>query len=142
MATEVHNGPDTGLVPLVKGIVNDIGDLIKQEFRFAQTEIKTDLRKTREAVLSLAIGAGAAFVGAFLLCLMLPLLLHWLTLPSDTAPAGLPLWACFGIVGGLILTTGLVMVGAGKKKLDSFNPLPDQTVQNVKENVEWITNSK
>ena len=37
---------------------------------------------------------------------------------------------------------GLALVLRGKKKLDSFNPLPEQTVQTVKENVEWITSSK
>jgi len=31
---------------------------------------------------------------------------------------------------------------AGKKRLDSFNPLPDQSVQALKENVQCLTNLK
>jgi hypothetical protein len=49
MANEVHSPPDSTFVDLMRGIVNDIGDLIRQEVRFARAEIKSDLAKTREA---------------------------------------------------------------------------------------------
>jgi hypothetical protein len=52
------------------------------------------------------------------------------------------LWACYAIVGGLLTLGGGLLVLAGKKKFDSFNPLPDETAKNIKENLEWITNSK
>jgi len=129
---------------LVKGIVNDVGDLIKQEFRFASAELKTDLRRTGEASRSLAIGIAIALPGLGLLILMLVHLLHWLSIPAGTNPdpAKLPLWACYAIVGGLLTLGGGLLVLAGKKKFDSFNPLPDETAKNIKENLEWITNSK
>jgi len=140
MSTPVHAPPEPGVSTLVKGIVNDIGDLIKQQFQFARAEIKTDLRKTREAVAALAVGAGVAALGGLFLCLMLVHLLHWLTLPPGADPASLPLWACFAIVGLLFLGGGFALILVGKKKFDSFNPLPDQTAASVKENVQWITN--
>lgn len=127
---------------LVKGIVNDVGDLIKQEFRFASAELKTDLRRTGEAATFLAIGIVVAFLGLGVLALMLVYLLHWLTLPPGVEPGGLPLWACYAIVGVLLTGSGAALSYVGKKKLDSFNPLPDETAQNIKENLEWITNSK
>jgi len=145
MAVEVHAPPEgASFTSLVKGIVNDVGDLIKQEFRFARTEIKTDLRRTGEASRSLAIGIVIASLGLVLLLLMLVHLLHWLSVPSGLAldPARLPLWACYAIVGGLLTVGGGVLAYAGKKKFDSFNPLPDETAKNIKENLEWITNSK
>jgi hypothetical protein len=145
MPVEVH-APSEGasFTSLVKGIVNDVGDLIKQEFRFARTEIKTDLRRTGVASRSLAIGIVIASLGLVLLLLMLVHLLHWLSVPSGLAldPARLPLWACYAIVGGLLTVGGGVLAYAGKKKFDSFNPLPDETAKNIKENLEWITNSK
>jgi hypothetical protein len=82
-----------------------------------------------------------AFLGTVVLVLMLVHLLHWLTLPAGEV-AGLPLWACYGIVGGLIMATGVVLLLTGKAKLKAFNPLPDQTLQSIKENIEWTTNSK
>jgi hypothetical protein len=142
MATEVQAPSDSGLAALLKGIVNDIGDLVKQEFQFAKAEIKSDVRKTKEATGLLACGVGLAALGVIFLALMIVYLLHWLTSPAGADPASLPLWGCYAIVGGLFLVGGGALVIAGKKKFDSFNPLPEQTAATVKENVQWITNSK
>jgi len=142
MPSEVHTPPEPGLTTLVKGIVNDIGDLIKQQFQFATVELKKDLRRTGEASKLLLVGIATAFPGLVLLPLMLVHLLHWLTAPEGTDPAGLPLWACYGIVSFLFLGAGTALVLVGKSKFQAFNPLPDETAQTMKENLEWITNSK
>jgi len=143
MSTGVQSPPEQSATGLVKGIIADFGALIRQELRFARAEFKSDLQKTREAIAVLCIGAAVAALGVFQLAWMLVHLLHWLTIPADArGPAALPLWACFGIVGALLLAIGSALAVAWKKKFDSFNPLPDETARTVKENVEWITNSK
>jgi hypothetical protein len=143
MANEVQAPPDqASTTSLVRGIINDIGDLIRQEIKFARTEIKTDLRKTREAAVVLALGAGTALLGVILLALMLVYLLHWLSLPAEEATRGIPLWGCYGIVSAVFLVIGCVASWAGYVKFKSFDMLPDQTAQTVKENVQWIANSK
>jgi hypothetical protein len=141
---EVHPPSEASTTSLLGGIINDIGDLIRQEIRFARTEIRSDLRKTREAGTILLLGVGTSILGVFLLAVMLVFLLHWLTLPVavNPDPAGIPLWGCFGIVSALFLITGTALTWLGYKKFKSFNPLPDETAQTVKENVEWIMNSK
>jgi hypothetical protein len=134
---------EPGLSTLVKGIVDDVGDLIKQQIDFARTEVTADLRKTKEAAGALAIGAGVTTLGGLFLGFMLVHLLHWLTAPAGGAdPSSLPLWSCYAIVGALLLGCGAALILAGKKKLSSFNPLPDETVKTMKENVQWITSSK
>jgi len=142
MPNEVHPSQETTLTALVKGIVNDIGDLIKQQFQFARAEVKQDLRQTGEASRLLVAGVGMAFLSLLVLTLMLVHLLHWLTSPPEADPAALPLWACHALVGLFILAVGGSLVYAGKKKFDAFNPLPDETVQTMKENLQWMTNSK
>jgi hypothetical protein len=142
MSSPVHAPPEPGLSTLVKGIVDDIGDLIKQQIDFARTEVTTDLRKTKEAASALAIGAGVATLGGLFLGFMLVYLLHWLASPAGADQSNLPLWSCYAIIGALLLGTGAALILAGKKKLNSFNPLPDETVKTMKENVQWITNSK
>jgi hypothetical protein len=128
---------------LMRGITNDIGDLIRHEIKFARTEMKADLRKTRDAAAVLALGAGAVLLGAILLALMLVHLLYHVSLPAEEVTrGGLPMWACYGIVSAVFLVLGAVGVYAGCAKFQSFNPLPDQTAQTVKENVGWIANSK
>jgi len=144
MPNEVHTQSEPGVTSLVGGIISDVGDLIRQEIRFAKAEVKSDLSKTREAVSILAVGIGIASVSGMLLVWMLVYLLHWLTIPAGDVldPAKLPLWACFGIVGGILAIIGGITIQTGRGKLQSNNPLPDQTVENVKENVQWIANSK
>jgi hypothetical protein len=143
MANEVQNPTqEAGMTGLMRGIINDVGDLIRQEFKFARTEMKADLRKTRDAAVVLALGAGAALLGAILLALMLVHLLHYVSLPAEEIRPGLPLWGCYGIVSAVFLVIGSAVSYMGYSMFKSFNPIPDETAQTVKENVQWIANSK
>jgi len=142
MANEVQTPQQEGMTGLMRGIINDIGDLIRHELKFARTEMKADLRKTRDAATVLALGVGTALLGAILLALMLVHLLHYLSLPAGETVPGLPLWGCYGIVSAVFLVIGSAVAYMGCSMFKSFNPMPDQTAQTVKENVQWIANSK
>jgi len=144
MATEVQNHPDTpSVASLVGGIVTDVQDLIKQQLQLTRKEIEADFRKTREAASVLALGAGLCFLGCFALCLMLAHLIHFLSYPAGvTDGATIPLWGCHGIVAAVFLIAGSCLAFAGKKKFDSFNPLPEESAQVLQENIEWIANKK
>lgn len=143
MASDVRTRDEPGLASLVKGIVGDIGELVRQQLEFARAEVKQDLSRSGQASALLGVGLVVAFLGLVVLCFMPVHLLHWATTPPEAAdPATLPLWACYGIVGFGILLIGAAVAYAGKKKFDAFNPLPDKTVESIKENLQWATNSK
>jgi len=142
MATQVPTSSEPGISTLLREIVNDIGDLVKQQIQFARAEINADLRKSKEALTFLALGAGSVFVCVLFFGLMLVHLLHWLTAPPGSDLSGLPLWGCHAIISGLFLITGVCLIVTGRKMFQSFTPLPVQTIQTAKENVEWITSSK
>jgi len=142
MATQVPTSSDPGFAALVRGIVNDFGDLVKQQIQFARAEIKEDFRKSKEACAFLALGAGSAFLAVLFFGLMLVHLLHWLTAPTGSDVSSLPLWGCHAVVSGLFFATGVGLLLTGKRIFDSFTPIPEQTIKTAKENVEWITNSK
>jgi len=144
MANEVHAPPaeEASLGTLLRGIINDASDLIRQEIRFARAEFKTDAQKMLRAGAVLAFGVGTAGLGVVLVAFMLVHLVHWLSLPAGTAEPGIPLWGCFGIVAAVFLAVGAAMVFASVKRFGNVNPLPDETAKSVKENVEWIMNSK
>jgi len=140
MPTQVPTTSEPGFAHLVRGIVNDVGDLVKQQIQFARAEIKEDLRKSKEACVFLALGAGSAFAGVLFLGLMLVHLLHWLTGPPHSDPSSLPMWGCHAIVAGVFIVTGVGLFGVAQRLFSTV--LPEQTVETAKENVEWITNSK
>jgi uncharacterized membrane protein YqjE len=140
MANELQTGSDPSVTTLVTGIIKDAQELMKQQLALFQHEIKEDLKRTREAALSLVAGAGVALVGALLLCFMLVHLMHW-AIPAAGGPE-IPLWVCFAAVGGILTVLGIALVWAGIKKFETFNPLPDESVEVMKENVQWIMNRK
>jgi len=119
---------------LVSGILQDAQQLVKQQVALVRAEIKADFQRSVQAATLLAVGALALVPAAFLLCNMLVYLLHEL--------AGLSLWASYGIVGGVFALLGVVLVAVGVQRFRSFNPLPDQSVEAIKENARWMTNPK
>jgi len=139
MATEVQNQSEQSVTSLVSGIVSDFQDLIKQQLRLTRQEIETDVRKSMQSVSLLAAGGVVCLIGGFAVCLMLAHLFHWLGAPSGTDPSSLPLWASFALVGSLFLILGGVLMMAGKKRMEAMGTPLNQTVQALKENIEWKT---
>jgi hypothetical protein len=135
MADHVQTVPEGSLTGLVTGIVNDAQELVKQQFALFKYEIREDLHKTMQAAIALGIGIAVALVGGLSLWLALVFLLFW-------AFPVVPLWGWFAIVGGLFIIAGALLFYAGKAKLESFNPLPNQSAEALKENVQWIMRPK
>jgi len=133
MATDLQSPPEPQLAGLLTGIMNDAQELFRQQIALLRTEVKEDLRKSKEAAIPLAIGLWLAGLGSILLSTTLALVL---------AEAGLPLWASFAIVGAVVSLAGGGLFYFGKQKFQSFNPLPDQSAEALKENLEWITKPK
>jgi uncharacterized membrane protein YqjE len=119
------------LTKIITGIVNDAQNLIKQQLALFQVELREDLRNTRNAIIPLLIGIGVGMLGLFFLFVTIGLLLSEL--------AGWPYWAGFALVTGVMLILGVALVLVGVNKFRSFNPLPDKTVEALKENVQWLT---
>jgi Putative Actinobacterial Holin-X, holin superfamily III len=116
---------------LLTGLMQDAQTLLRQEVALATHELQRELRTTIRAVMSLGIGIGLAAIGGWLLILMLVHLLHALT--------ALPLWACDGIVGGLLAAGGIGLLVLGKQTLVQLHLVPQDTVKTMKENVQWLT---
>jgi len=117
---------------LVNGIIADAQHLIGQQLAMIHQEIRDDIRKNKQAGLFLAIGVGIAVSGIVLLLLLLPLLLNW-------AVPALPLWTCFGIIGGVFVAIGGILICVGVRKIESFDLLSNQAVEAFKENIKWTT---
>lgn len=132
---ELQTEPNVSVTHLVGGIFKDAQKLVEQQLALLRQEVKDDLHKTKEAGLFVICGSVIGLVGGIVLAFMLVELLSW-------AAPQLPLWACYGIVAAPITAAGCALFCVGIQKFNSFNPLPDQSVQALKETMQWKTNPK
>jgi len=136
-ATAVAGRPvdtaDLGVQSQVGGILTDIERLLTQHLELLHEEVRSDFRRTKDAVLAIGLAGALAIAGGILLIPTLIGLLSW-------AVPAIPWWGWSGIMAGTLFLAAFALYFAGKKKLDSFNPLPDQTYQAAKESLEWMGN--
>jgi hypothetical protein len=134
MATDVSPQTEPSVSRLVSGIIDDTQRLA-QHADLLKADIRKDLREANETGLALGVAGALLGVGVFLLLVALALLLSWLW------PA-LPAWGAFAIVGGVLTAVGAAAFFHGKEKLDHLNPLPENSVEAVKDDLQWQTNRK
>jgi len=141
MAQETVNGADQGIGPLIRGIVGDVQELVGQQVDLLKKEVLVDFRKTRDAAMVLGAGLTVSLVGALMLCFALANLLNWATLPANQNQdqGGLPLWACYGLIGLVIGGVGGYLLYLAREKFASFSPLPEKSADAIKETLEWKT---
>lgn len=130
MAHDNSSRSEASLATLVGGIVNDAKDLLLQEFTIAKLEMQQELRKTKSAAMSLAIGASIAAIGGLFLLL---LCVHGLV-----ALLEIPLWGAYGIVGVILLVIGAVMLARGKHTVERIEVVPPKTAATVHDTAQWV----
>jgi hypothetical protein len=86
--------------------------------------------KVKQGAVALGIGAGLAVVGALLLAHMLVYLVQTLT--------GLSLWVSYLIVGAVFAIGGGLLLMQGIKRMKDVDPMPRETIESVKEDIQWI----
>jgi uncharacterized membrane protein YqjE len=131
MASNLQTGSEPSLTAIVTGIVGDFQELIKQQLALFKAELREDLRKTKEASVSLVCGAALLGLGSVLLCIMVVHLLEWVFRPH------LELWLCYLIVGGVLAAVGGCLTAFAWGRFRSVTA--EQSVQSIEENLEWKT---
>jgi len=118
---------------LMSGIIDDTQRLLQQQTELLKHDIRKDLREAKEAGLAVGLAGAMLGGGGLLLLFMLVHFLSW-QMPQ------LPLWGSFGIVGGILALAGGIVFLRAREKLTNLNPLPEETAEGLKENLQWKTN--
>jgi fatty acid desaturase len=120
--------PDRSLGDLVGDLTSETSRLLRDHVDLAKQEIRTDMRDAARVAASL----GAAAVVGVVALVALSLAAGW-----GLAEVMAPGWA-FLIVGGAWTVLAAVLGMAGKRKLDEMDPGPRATIDEIKEDKQWL----
>jgi len=119
---------DRSLAELVRELGNDTATLVRQEVELAKAELSEKASKAVRgaAMFGAAAGFGIAAFAAFVAFVILAL-----ALAMAGWAAALVALAIFAVVGGASAILGL------KQFRKAFPPVPEQTMETVREDIEW-----
>jgi uncharacterized membrane protein YqjE len=121
-------GRERPITEIFRDIVGNVQEMVRSEVRLAKVEIREEASKTARAGAMLAAGAVVGITaGVFLLVCIAQLL--------DMV---MPDWAAALIMALALGIPAAIMVSKGRQRLHV--PMPEKTIENVKENVEWMKN--
>jgi len=113
---------------VAKSLTSDLSLLLRQEIDLAKAEMA---EKGRTAAPGLGMFGGAGIVGLCAAGAMTAFLILVLS-------TFLPDWAAALLVGAVLAAVTYVLVQQGKERVaDAGTPVPEQTIETVKEDVEW-----
>ena len=126
MATNSYIG-ERPLGEIVQSVMRDLGEVIRGEARLAKAEMS---EKVSQASKSGVWFGGAALCGIMGFAALVFAAISALTMFVST-------WAAALIVGVFLFCVAGAMFLGGRAKLKELTPVPERTVQTLKDDVEW-----
>ncbi|TWI50954.1 putative superfamily III holin-X [Pseudomonas duriflava] len=118
----------TSIAGLVRQLTREVPSLFTKELALAKAEISEALTATKAGAISMASGGIVLLAGFIILLLSAVLGLSQVVEP----------WLAALIVGGVVVVIGLVMVSAGKKKLEPASFKPERTINSMQKDKEAV----
>ena len=106
---------------------SDLGELMRSEIELARVEIREETGKAGKAAGMLGAGGLIAYLGLALVATAAAWGL------AEVMDAG---WA-FLVVGLVVGAIGAVLVAMGRQRLSEVRPVPEETVETLKEDARW-----
>lgn len=124
-------GTHATVTELVRGILDDAQKLARQQVDMLKAEFKEDVRQTKRAVEFGSIGIVLLTVGGLALVACLVFVLN--------EQFQFSMWASSLIIGAILTVIGGALAAVSYQLFESFNPLPDKTLNALQENLTWKT---
>jgi uncharacterized membrane protein YqjE len=113
---------------VLQDIVANIQQIIHSEFRLAKVELKEKAERASKPAVIMGTGAVLGLYGMGFLLLAAVYGLSLVMAP----------WSAALLVGGVLTVISLILVASSRSQLKRIGPMPEKTIQTVKENVQWV----
>jgi len=117
---------DRSAADLVRDIISNVQEMVRSEVKLAKAEFREETTKTLSGAKKMAIAAGA---GLFALTFVL-----WSV--AMLLARVLPEWVATLLVGVVLGAVAGVLYSKARGEVQI--PKPEKTIENIKENVEWM----
>jgi len=119
---------DRSISDVLQDIVRNVQDILRSEVRLAKAEIRQEATKAASSALWVALGlVGVVSAWMFLL---------WSA--AYALSAILPMWAATLVIAVAMAAVGSVLIAAGFRRFARVTPMPERTIESLKENFEWM----
>jgi len=119
--------PEQPLTQLLSRMTGDLTTLFRKEVQLAKIEIRDDVKQTAKAGGIYGAAGFAGYLAAVLISFALAFLLDLI----------MATWLAFAIIGVLYAVAGYVLFRLGQHRFKEFNRVPQQTIETIKEDIEW-----
>ncbi len=120
-------GAPEGLGALVSGVITDVQNIVRNEVRLAQAELKQDVGTLGGAAAMGVVAALAGLVGFIVLMIGVAILLdQWL---ND--------WLSFVLTGMALLIIAGVLAMIAKNRVSAANLKPERTIDSLQQDKAW-----
>jgi len=119
---------DRPMAEVFRDIIGNVQEMVRSEVRLARVELRDEASKTARAGAMLAAGAVLGILAGVFLLVCLTQLLDLI----------MPDWAAALVVALALGIPAAILISKGRDRLRV--PVPEKTIENVKENVEWMKN--
>jgi hypothetical protein len=119
---------DESMGQLFKALSDDFSTLVRQELRLAQAEMT---QKGKAVGVGMGMFGGAGLIGFLALQALTACLVALLATATKVWVAALIITAAYAVVAGVLALMGK------RKASEATPPVPEQTTETLKENVQW-----
>jgi acyl-CoA reductase-like NAD-dependent aldehyde dehydrogenase len=119
---------DRSVSDVLQDILRNVQDILRSEVRLAKAEIRQEASQAAAAAVWVTVGVvGALSAWMFLLWTM-----------AYALATILPMWAATLVIAVAMAAGGGVLIAAGLRRFTQITPMPERTIESLKENLEWI----
>ena len=123
---------DRSLSELLSSMTTDLSTLMRKEVELAKEELKGEVRQAGKAGAGFGGAAASGLYAGFALVLAFGFLLDHVV----------PTWAAFLIVAMALGLVAFALAKKGQRELQTLDPKPEQTIQTLKEDAQWLREQK
>ena len=119
---------ERSVADVLQDVLRNLQEIVRSEVRLARVEIRDETRRAVSSGMWIAAGVvGALSAWMFLLWTVAYLL-----------ATRMSMWAATLVVAVVMACVGSVLLVGGIRRVKRIQPIPERTVESVKENLEWM----